>query len=913
MIIFLQLNALTLLNSVLTNAPNPDILQELVFRWRDQFHLAGIIQKQREVKDKEFSTQLDLFYTTTAQFLEAPTLSKASQLAEYEAQQPLLQVLVSELTHCHQVIQAAQDSGAFVSGRAPTKRFEKQRTWTAVDRPVDLNFLNSHNEAIGDELNRLNRRTSFAQSSSRNRSRIEVKGTNSEPVTKPQEDEPVRNNISLEKPIEEPVSTISLEKPVEEEPVSTISLDKEEKTEDESEASEAEKSESIVTMTDEERMELNSKIEEKERTLEEKERALEEKESLLNDTRNQMEKLKTKQSENDKIFQQKDAIIQEKEQQAATLQKRIAELENKVKQLEENPQVIQVVSPSNNSEASTTTDNTLVPNEGEPIPSEDSTIPPPSGDIPPAPGPPPPPGVGAPGPPPPLPGGGPPGPPPPPGSGAPPPPGLPSMSSAAIPTKPVVKPNTKMKPLFWKRIILQNDQKNVFWNNIDEIEFDIDELEDQFAAKQTIKKMGSSANLNGDSGPSKPKAISLLDPKKANAIAIMINSLPSTSDVVTAIKNLDTNIIKRDQIGMILNNVPTAEEIDAICSHPSDGPSLDKPDIFCLGLSEIDNLEDRLKCWIFKLSCKDRFKDINPPLSIVQKAANELKSSEKLKKVMGLVLAIGNYLNGGSKRGQADGFQLEILPKLNDTKGSSGDTLLMYMMKLIKKSHPNLVSLPDDVSHVAECTRINLKDIDSLANKLNGEINLFKKQVEKVNSKSGGNDTFGNVMTSFVSEVTKEIEQAQKNVEDTINTFEETIKFFDARKGIASNEFFALFDTFLNYFKACSDQYDAELLKEEKQKARGTMVKRENAGKKIGGGGNDGDPMMGIIAAIRAGKASGLKKSDLPESRASTTEGGESQGNPFAFKLKKVERPPPKEKEPEQMNELQRMLSKRQV
>lgn len=40
-----------------------------------------------------------------------------------------------------------------------------------------------------------------------------------------------------------------------------------------------------------------------------------------------------------------------------------------------------------------------------------------------------------------------------------------------------------------------------------------------------------------------------------------------------------------------------------------------------------------------------------------------------MKEVMGLVLALGNYMNGGSRaRGQADGFGLEILPKLKDVK-----------------------------------------------------------------------------------------------------------------------------------------------------------------------------------------------------------------------------------------------------
>lgn len=39
--------------------------------------------------------------------------------------------------------------------------------------------------------------------------------------------------------------------------------------------------------------------------------------------------------------------------------------------------------------------------------------------------------------------------------------------------------------------------------------------------------------------------------------------------------------------------------------------------------------------------------------------------------MLGLVLAFGNFMNGGNRsRGQADGFTLDILPKLKDVKSS---------------------------------------------------------------------------------------------------------------------------------------------------------------------------------------------------------------------------------------------------
>lgn len=46
-----------------------------------------------------------------------------------------------------------------------------------------------------------------------------------------------------------------------------------------------------------------------------------------------------------------------------------------------------------------------------------------------------------------------------------------------------------------------------------------------------------------------------------------------------------------------------------------------------------------------------------------------LLESDGVRRVVGLVLALGNHMNGGSRvRGQADGFGLEILPKLKDVK-----------------------------------------------------------------------------------------------------------------------------------------------------------------------------------------------------------------------------------------------------
>lgn len=53
---------------------------------------------------------------------------------------------------------------------------------------------------------------------------------------------------------------------------------------------------------------------------------------------------------------------------------------------------------------------------------------------------------------------------------------------------------------------------------------------------------------------------------------------------------------------------------------------------------------------------------------------------KSVKDILALILAFGNYMNGGNRtRGQADGYSLEILPKLKDVKSR----VLIFVISMI--------------------------------------------------------------------------------------------------------------------------------------------------------------------------------------------------------------------------------------
>ena len=63
--------------------------------------------------------------------------------------------------------------------------------------------------------------------------------------------------------------------------------------------------------------------------------------------------------------------------------------------------------------------------------------------------------------------------------------------------------------------------------------------------------------------------------------------------------------------------------------------------------------------------------------------------SVEVSRVLGIILALGNYMNGGNRqRGQADGFSIDILPKIKDVKSKDNTlTLIFYVVKLYIQVH----------------------------------------------------------------------------------------------------------------------------------------------------------------------------------------------------------------------------------
>ncbi|CAG5108787.1 Similar to capu: Protein cappuccino (Drosophila melanogaster) [Cotesia congregata] len=428
-------------------------------------------------------------------------------------------------------------------------------------------------------------------------------------------------------------------------------------------------------------------------------------------------------------------------------------------------------------------------------------------------GPPPPPpmsGLGGPPPPPPMPGlGGPPPPPPMPGlGGPPPPPPIPGSSSAGPPPPPpppsaglrkeALAPEIPMKPLYWTRIIIPADQQPII-----------------------------------------PATTPDAPPQRSKTVGILEKSLRvDFSEVENAVYNLDTSIVSLEALRQIYEIMPTAKEMEDITLHEKENPGipLDRPEMFLKQLSTIKNFNERIACLMFQSEFHDAISSVSTKLTNLRSTCDYLRNSQSLKRVMALILTLGNYMNGGNRmRGQADGFGLEILSKLKDVKSKvPGVTLLHYLVRVRLEQEGNynfdqMLALPvPEPADIEAASTINFEDIIKELDRLEKELQKCEKNCKTVAELSPEDSTtaFKEKMETFLARARNELANEKENLQEARARFKAVMLFYQyVPKGTSIDtadpkDFFGLWISFCKDFKDIWKKEQQRLKKERMKTIR---------------------------------------------------------------------------------------------
>lgn len=387
--------------------------------------------------------------------------------------------------------------------------------------------------------------------------------------------------------------------------------------------------------------------------------------------------------------------------------------------------------------------------------------------------------------------------------------------------------------------------------DVKDIEIDESEFAELFQAE-----LGQTAIPDSDTSK-KRNAVKVIDPKRANNGGIVLARLKITyEEMAGAIDSINEKAMTVEQVQGILEYIPTKEEKSALRKYmtTSEKDSAEAFDDLCecekfmVAMMTVKHSKEKVRALLFKLQFRQCVADMEKDVFIVEKACNELRNSVRLRKLLGIVLNIGNRLNtaGPTRKGKAGAFTIESLLKLNQAKAfDKKTTFLQYIIMVVKRHNMDLIDFKDDLQSVLKADKIYWDQIESDLEEVESQLeNVRKIALHEVygkkpswmrrKMKKGNEDDISHESMTLEDEVQalrstsigiftlqaiKIVSNLRENVEGTRTKFRKLLEYFgeDEKKKMHPHNLFEIICSFIKDFESAKDQV-AELEKSKKRK-----------------------------------------------------------------------------------------------
>lgn len=394
----------------------------------------------------------------------------------------------------------------------------------------------------------------------------------------------------------------------------------------------------------------------------------------------------------------------------------------------------------------------------------------------------------------------------------PPPPPPNKMSQLFMPIKKKFnrKSNVRMPSLQWSTLRPNQIRGTVFNDTTNDENLrniiNFNQFENKFSIVDTQQAPPSSERFSPQKNCIRmPNYVTLLEQNRLRNISILLRKLNFTADaVVRLINDYDFNQLregKGSNIRLLTNLAPKDEEIatyQRYMTEKKDIVVLSDEDKFLLRLALVERLPLKLNVMEFMATFDDRINTLSIQLAAISSASLSLKSSQKFKGILEIVLTFGNYMNGNKSSGSAYGFRLRgTLEKLNEVRSNDKKhTLLQYIIvDVIAQHFPQLLSFDSELSCIVQATRVSMRCVATEV--ANIEHNWREMSDECDLSSNKTLKAFKEASQCVCNKLTNEFSMAQNNYNQCVEYFGEAN---DAT--IDSDEFFRSVEKFIAEFRA---------------------------------------------------------------------------------------------------------------
>uniref|UniRef100_A0A8C6IVI0 Uncharacterized protein n=1 Tax=Melopsittacus undulatus TaxID=13146 RepID=A0A8C6IVI0_MELUD len=395
--------------------------------------------------------------------------------------------------------------------------------------------------------------------------------------------------------------------------------------------------------------------------------------------------------------------------------------------------------------------------------------------------------------------------------------GLGAPSAGSVKVKKPIQTKFRMPVFNWVALKPSQIDGTVFNELNDEKvlqELDMSDFEEQFKTKAQGPGLDISA-LKVKATQKAPNKVTLMESNRAKNLAITLRKGGcSIQDICTAIETYDQQALSLDFLELLLRFLPTEHERTLIGKFEQEQQppeELSDEDQFMIRFSKIPRLAERMNIMIFLGNFSDTAQLLMPQLNAIIAASMSLKSSSKLRNILEIVLAFGNYMNS-SKRGAAYGFRLQSLDALLEMKSTDRkQTLLHYLVRVITEKYPGLTGFHTELHFLDKAGTVSLDSVLQDVRGLQQGMELTRKEFMRQDDSP--------VLKDFLKVNSEVMEKLQADSKTAKEAYESAVEYFGENpKTSPPTTFFPMFMRFIKAYKKA--EQDIEMWKKQEAAAK---------------------------------------------------------------------------------------------
>lgn len=370
-----------------------------------------------------------------------------------------------------------------------------------------------------------------------------------------------------------------------------------------------------------------------------------------------------------------------------------------------------------------------------------------------------------------------------------------------------------MKSVFWT-VIPAMKIKGTIWEKIDDtkVKLNLDTLDDKFSQ---VKKQPKAVETTSNK-VSKPTFIS---PERTRMINIVLNKLRfQPLDIVDWLEQYNLDKLSLDNCTLLLPLMPSDSEISEVAKYNGNPTDLATADQFVLIMAGLIGYKERVQALIFCYHYKDDFDLVQEEVNNFNEFFKFIKEDKTFRKWLEVILAFGNYINGGSFKGGAYGYKLDILGKLDDLKSKDNKTTFSdYLVKFAeeKMKSENLMEILKKLEILDKLHYSSIQESSKAFTTEFKAVELLKKVITENKDQlqpEDGSENFLKFYPDAETKVKKINEMSTKIDEDFIKIQ----KMFAEDSKFTIDNFIEILEKFRKSLKGAYDKYI-----EKKEKAEG--------------------------------------------------------------------------------------------